>query len=864
MKVLLTAILFLFPLSAAFMDGELQSTVVPVNLLDGSTAKDFSIGGGGISAAVDGGQVPNTFHITVPEKKARSWDISFMTKTTSPITKGDTLLVICYVRAAGSTDKVDASLKIQKNSDPWTSLTTVPIVAGRDWKRFVIPFTSDESYAAGDVKAAFLLATKQQELEIGNIQFADFGAKATVDEVKNAATATSPDIPLDISAFANMGFKDDTAGDGKGGWSDQGNKRDFGTFDVTKTDFGGVTMRIADPAKNAGRSIIVFKSPHINAAVDTAEVNVPAEANAKGTYLYLLHSTAWCGNEGDIVGTVSIKLKNGKIIANDVVALREVGDWVSPRNFDNGKAVYQVRTAEGTTACVFLSRFRIGATPQEVESVSFKTAAQAIWMIAGATLSSKEISMDTGNRAKKTPRLVNVPYERKTPFITEKDGMVTLTPAHTTNVIVNPGKGWVLYGNPKGQPPEVMEIGSLGYTRYEWRSIEPAEGEYNWDRIDQDIAAWSNAGKQFSFGVMNASTHSRDPWVTPKWVFDAGAKYQSYELDSVKMETAGTPGKKIIPTFDDPAFMEKLGNFIRAMGARYDGNPNIAFIDIRSYGNWGEGHMGFSAPFKLEDISVDSYIEHLKLHRNAFRKTLLQVCSGMSKYERALQWAVDNGIGLRRDGICGNSDGSDVLACAGKLPAVFEFYGNYEMMEKLGWWYGKKDKSGHGYRLDECVETGMPTFCDLSRGGKSGLNMLTKERALTENLANRLGYHFVLIEAKYPKTFTAGKPAAVSFTWENRGVAPIYIPASTAFALIAADGSVAQVCSAAGMAPSSWKPDTPITSADKILFKEVTPGTYTLAVGIRQPQDGTKPSIKIASDLKCTGGWYELGPVSVK
>jgi len=39
-------------------------------------------------------------------------------------------------------------------------------------------------------------------------------------------------------------------------------------------------------------------------------------------------------------------------------------------------------------------------------------------------------------------------------------------------------------------------------------------------------------------------------------------------------------------------FLTKIQAFIAAFGKRYDGNPNLAFVDIRDYGNWGEGHIG--------------------------------------------------------------------------------------------------------------------------------------------------------------------------------------------------------------------------------------------------------------------------------
>ena len=74
-------------------------------------------------------------------------------------------------------------------------------------------------------------------------------------------------------------------------------------------------------------------------------------------------------------------------------------------------------------------------------------------------------------------------------------------------------------------------------------------------------------------------------------------------------------------------------------------------------------------------------------------------------------------------------------------------------MKEKGWWDGKEDKAGNGYKLVDCVENGKPSYIGLSQGGKEeSLKFLAAERLLIEQLANRMGYHFVLKEARYPST----------------------------------------------------------------------------------------------------------------
>jgi hypothetical protein len=273
------------------------------------------------------------------------------------------------------------------------------------------------------------------------------------------------------------------------------------------------------------------------------------------------------------------------------------------------------------------------------------------------------------------------------------------------------------------------------------------------------------------------------------------------------------------------------------------------------------------SPFNMNEISAAKYKEHIDLHHRAFNKTLLMLPVGnknRADFEPVFDWAVSVGISLRRDGICGNSDGSEVSRCAGRLPAVFELYGKYDMLKEQGWWDGRKDEYGRGYRLADCVETGKPTFCDLSRGEESALEFMTHEPALVNQLANRLGYHFVLTEAIYPRFLTTRDGNPVSLTWENRGVAHIFIPAKVSFALISSDGKISHVCDAAASNPASWQPGAQVRIDDKLAFNDVPAGNYVLAVGLRQPQDDLRPSIRIGIQQRTDSGWHELGPVTIK
>lgn len=107
---------------------------------------------------------------------------------------------------------------------------------------------------------------------------------------------------------------------------------------------------------------------------------------------------------------------------------------------------------------------------------------------------------------------------------------------------------------------------------YYWSQLEPQQGQYNWSAIDQQMAPWVSYGKKV---ILRVSTSGWTRWAppysqsgTPQWVYDLGVR-------SVK-EIDGS----ILPEYWNPIFLQNFADFIRAFAQRYDGNPDVAYIDI--------------------------------------------------------------------------------------------------------------------------------------------------------------------------------------------------------------------------------------------------------------------------------------------
>lgn len=127
---------------------------------------------------------------------------------------------------------------------------------------------------------------------------------------------------VDIRKFANMGFADDIAGDGKGGWTDEGPNNDLRTMPIGKQKFYGVPFEIIDPSQNNGKSIVVLKSQ--NSPLFPSSVNnIPI--NKKARAIYFLHASAWTRPEE--IAYYLIRYEDGETLKIPVIGNQNIADW---------------------------------------------------------------------------------------------------------------------------------------------------------------------------------------------------------------------------------------------------------------------------------------------------------------------------------------------------------------------------------------------------------------------------------------------------------------------------------------------------------------------------------------------------------
>ncbi|HBJ11091.1 MAG TPA: hypothetical protein DDY61_05275, partial [Ruminococcaceae bacterium] len=359
--------------------------------------------------------------------------------------------------------------------------------------------------------------------------------------------------------------------------------------------------------------------------------------------------------------------------------------------------------------------------------------------------------------------------------------LIKTAPSVSTEILKNPGKGWFIYGDgennltPFSSQPLAWQYASVGYCRYDWAALEPEEGKYDWSYIDSAIEFCRNNNAKFAFGVMSINPTSKTEYITPKWVFDAGAKcYRSNIYNS--LVDSPEASVQYVPEFSDDIYIEKLQNFANALAKRYGNNPDIEFIDIRCYGSWGENNMyDVEAYYKNRpDTGVDGETmwRCWETYINAFKDTDTQLMVAYSLGDNAckdiFERAIDAGVGLRNDGLLhwtSSGTGASNIWADGKTPSALELAASYGYIKNKGSW--------DAGLFEETITTTRTSYYPL--GGASNndaTKFVTENKELIEAMSNRIGYHFTLNEVMVSPKLGQGDNDVLIMRWTNGGNAP--------------------------------------------------------------------------------------------
>ncbi len=354
---------------------------------------------------------------------------------------------------------------------------------------------------------------------------------------------------------------------------------------------------------------------------------------------------------------------------------------------------------------------------------------------------------------------------------------VMVRPVDHGRALVNPDMGWTMhfysniitnYGS-RLEPSDTLDDFpglSTVYLRLPWSFLEPTEGEFDWSVVDTPAQRWIAQGKRVAFRISCCESWMR--YATPQWVQEAGAKGHNFSVGP----GIDPDGPFWEPVYDDPIFLAKLENFLKAFARRYNGNPNIDFVDVGSFGVWGEGHCWASTRLEVDDAVK---LKHIELYLKYFPTTLLAVSDDFVGPEQPgtqhviTDYMLAHGVTLRDDSICVQPPPKSWFHAelAGAfwptLPVVLEHEHYGPSVARNAW--------QDGTLLERAVEEYHASYMSIHWWPHE---FLEKNAQVIDRINRRLGYRLQLREVTWPREIALGAPFQVTANWANSGVAPCY------------------------------------------------------------------------------------------
>ncbi len=268
----------------------------------------------------------------------------------------------------------------------WLAVTRIPV--SEEWQEFVIIADKIPPGTKTLRPTVFVFAsperydrTRKGLIYLDDLRFSEY----TVSQV-------------DLTKAANAGYKDETAGDGIGGWTDQGDN-DARNLKPGALPGSPIQFTLIDPAKNNGKSVISISN---QSKFFTTSADVPLAA--KFDWLYLLHTAAWTSDKA-LAGTLIFNYQDGTSSKIAITCGALVGDWWGG-NAANA-AVLPMRDVcpQKNPVYLFIAPIRNPQPLKETKSITLEAApGNVVWLVLGMTVASGENTLETSISAKRDYR----------------------------------------------------------------------------------------------------------------------------------------------------------------------------------------------------------------------------------------------------------------------------------------------------------------------------------------------------------------------------------------------------------------------------------------------------------------------------
>jgi hypothetical protein len=400
----------------------------------------------------------------------------------------------------------------------------------------------------------------------------------------------------------------------------------------------------------------------------------------------------------------------------------------------------------------------------------------------------------------------------------------------------NPYKGFASYteiGHPFSAPV------SMAYEYAAWNEIEPEEGHYAFEDWEKKWNSPQAKGKPVVIRVY--ADYPAEKRAIPQWLLDKGVKTTPYSEF----------GGGVSPDYENPVMIAALLRLIANLGARYDKDPRIAFVQLGLLGHWGEWHT-----YPRDELFASPQVQKkvvAAFHR-AFPHKQLMARNG-SYASCQVPW-----LGFHDDMIPDDTLGKDNWQFVPQLLG-----GKVADNWKVAPTGGEMVPGGaHRYlgadwpQLVAAVKAAhfswIGPYCPPFES-----SLTPQETGRVDELIRMMGYEFRLIDATIPSELSATSTTPIRISAINQGVAPFYYPWPVRMALIDSSGSIFRQWTLP-QDVRAWLPGS--FSIDATAPAGVAPGKYSVGIGVFDPSNSST-YIKFANSLPLSNGYTVLGSVTV-
>ena len=407
------------------------------------------------------------------------------------------------------------------------------------------------------------------------------------------------------------------------------------------------------------------------------------------------------------------------------------------------------------------------------------------------------------------------------------------------------------YGSLNNRAWDLVSYGS-GYQQ--WNKLNPEKGVYDWTELEKLLNALAEHNMGYALRVLpytpsfiksDFPPQEEYDW-TPPFVYEMGAK-------KIQIDLRGTEYHAYAPVWDDSIYIWAAKDFAKALAEKYDGDPRIEYIDVRTFGEWGEWHTShmLGSVIPADPVLKDM----LDYYASVFKKTQLVLPS--NGFGDVYTHALDLGITKRDDGFIGIPGRPDTLLRAynANLPTIAENIAGYRTMLANDDLIPGGTQKWTAERWVDAITTAHLTYYVLDQDNDCGYYFYKDNKALADSMSKVIGYNFTVTRAELltiagadNAASTAGKSAdtaagnvatnTLNISVKNTGVAPCFFDVYLVAEFVDSTGkSLAQIGETVRIPKASFKDGA---SQEFSFSGDVPAGEANLA---------TQPGVSVALSL---------------